>query len=234
MKTNIIPILIVAVILIVGWSLFTVIQDLSYSDSGVYDREIMIVKSKQYLPKSSDTNSRKHNYPVYKVPNRAGTSVNNINKSKQVPVSQNFSFEVNSINQGIGVTGGVLGKDRAIVANRRQTENTNVDFRRQNLISPNLSSPFSNNMRVNLDRNLADGSLSSANAIGSGLSSGGGSVIMKAFGGDDEGDDFEMGGGTENESFYNDVPVGDGLLIMLLFALVYAIFKLRKQIQTTI
>ena len=231
MKTNIIHVLIVAMILVAGWSLFIVIQDVSSVDPGKNDRYHVIEKSKQYLPKASESVSRKTNYPVYKGASRQGASSAYYNRY-QVGTTANSSFEITPANQGSGVTGGVIGRDRAIVANRRQSQNGQVDFRRQNIMSPNVSTPFSKNININPDRNIADASIVNKTISGSSLSSGNG--IMKVFGGGDEGDDFEMGGGTENQNFYNDVPVGDGLMIMMFFGFLYAILMLKKQKKITI
>ena len=50
MKTNIIHVLIIAIVLIAGWSLFTVLQDIYNDGSLKYDHYSVIGKSKQYLP----------------------------------------------------------------------------------------------------------------------------------------------------------------------------------------
>lgn len=66
MKTNIINTLIIAIILIAGWSVFTIIQDFNTSSSGNYPNYSVISKGKQYLPKAPENYSKQHNYPVYK------------------------------------------------------------------------------------------------------------------------------------------------------------------------
>ena len=123
----------------------------------------------------------------------------------------------------------MLGIERAVVASRRQQENTNIDYTRHNMLSPNIAAPFSKEVRVNPERNIADASVPTRSISGSRLSPSGGNTMMKVFGGDDEGDDFEMGGGTENQNFYNDIPVGEGVFAFMVFGFIYMLFKLRKR-----
>ena len=88
MKTNIINTLIIAIILIAGWSLFTIIQDFNTSSSDNYPNYGVINKSKQYLPKAPENYSKQHNYPVYKEQQHGVASNPNIN-NKPTKVSEN-------------------------------------------------------------------------------------------------------------------------------------------------
>ncbi len=229
MKTNIINTLIVAIILIVGWSLFTVLQDFSAAKKNNYNNFSVIGKSKQYLPIAPENYSSQRNYPVYKGTNRIGTGTP---VSRQPATVSGKSILDNAATSTTMIRGGspIGSSDRAIVASRKQIENTNLNFQRQNIANPTISTPFSKSMKIDADRNLAVASAPKS-ISGSNLSSAG-SGMMKAFGGGDEGDDFEEGGGNENQNFYNDVPVGDGFFLLLLMSIIYFLIKFRKDIKS--
>ncbi|MDD2284944.1 MAG: hypothetical protein PHQ11_06040 [Paludibacter sp.] len=227
MKTNIIHVLIVAIILVVGFSVFTIIQDISSSGDIRYDKDRMLVVGKQYLPKTPDNYANQTKFPVYKGANRNKLATIKNKVKNPGTLEERSSFEITTNYSNYNATGGIMVKNKAIVASGRKAENVHVDYNRHNFISSNIATPFSKNVSINSERSIADASLEGSNLAGGGMLQGS-DAMLKAFGGDDEGDDFEIGGGTENEDFYNDVPVGDGLYIMLMLALIYAFIKVRK------
>jgi hypothetical protein len=46
----------------------------------------------------------------------------------------------------------------------------------------------------------------------------------------DNEDPFNEGNGNDNESYYNDVPVGDGTIVLIIMALVFVGWKRWKNI----
>lgn len=223
MKTNIIHVLIIAIILIAGWSLFTVLQDFYNDDSSKYDSYSVIGKSKQYLPIVSERYSSQRNYPVYKPAGQLKTSgtVNNNRSLRKLSSGDDYSSL-----SGMGsstFTNDVLNSSKQSVVNSENTEQTTkTSF----LGISRISRPFSKNIKVNAQRDLAVVS-STSNIEGSTLS--GSSGMMKAFGNDDEGDDIEGGGGIENNDFYNDVPVGEGLHLLFFMSVLYIMYKMRRK-----
>ncbi|MDO9633587.1 MAG: hypothetical protein Q7J05_00910 [Paludibacter sp.] len=93
MKTNIINTLIIAIILIAGWSLFIIIQDFNTSSSVNYPNYGVISKGKQYLPKAPENYSKQHNYPVYKGQQQGMAKSTYIN-NKPAIVSKNSNYDV--------------------------------------------------------------------------------------------------------------------------------------------
>lgn len=217
MKTNIIHILIIAIILIAGWSLFTVLQDLYNVDSNKYDTYSMIGKGKQYLPLTPDVNSSQRKYPVYRPAQYQHLSVIRNPQSTTITKSvvENDAYSISQTNY-IDVENS--GVDPTLVNPSRRGQTS----RSISMGLSKISKPFSKDLKINTERNIADASVSE-NTTGSTLSEGNG--MMRVFGGDDEGDDIEGGGGIENDSFYNDVPVGDGIYLLIFMAMLYAIFK---------
>lgn len=217
MKTNIIHVLIIAIILIAGWSLFTVLQDF-YNNSNKHDNYYMMGKGRQYLPLIPDNYSNQRKYPVYKAARHLqmpSAGVQSIKRSNFIDdEASNNSIAGNSItnidlqtqeSSGSGVSSLESGKIRGI----------------STMISSNTTRPFSKGMRINAQRDLADASgLNNITESSSSESSG----MMRVFGNDQEGDDIEGGGGIENDNFYNDVPVGDGVFLLIFMALLYSMF----------
>jgi hypothetical protein len=223
MKTNIIHVLIIAIIFIAGWSLFTILQDFYNDDPFKRDNYSVIAKSKQYLPIVSESNSGGRNYPVYKPSGQLKTPGTVYNKrSMRKPLTDDGYSSIT----GMGAptyTNNVLNASKPSVINSGNTEQTT---KISILGMSRISKPFSKNMKVNDQRDLAVAS--SANNISSSPITGS-SGMMKAFGNDDEGDAIEGGGGIENEDFYNDVPVGDGLYLLLFMSVVYILYKMRRK-----
>lgn len=230
MKTNIINILIIAILLIAGWSLFTILQDFNSSNPNKYSNYSMIGKSKQYLPLTPESYSSQRKYPVYK----GGTNQlrSNVRTNGNTNYSVNRSYDVSSVNSTINNSGGAsVNYNKSISGTGSQNGNSNAESKNLIAKSSRMVTPFSKSMKINTERNLAAASESSSNSIGGSSLSGGGTGMMKVFGGDEEGDAIEGGGGTENENFYNDVPVGDGYFLLAIMSLLYAFVQGVKKIK---
>jgi len=224
MKTNIIHILIIAILLIAGWSLFTILQDFNNSNPDNYDNYSMIGKTKQYLPEAPASYTSQRKYPVYKGSNQ----LSNQNTNRNVNYSANKMSGVSTGNSKINSVGGMTGESgQSFSRSEKQPDGNNTDIKRPGMGVSQMATPFSKNMKINTERDLAVAS-NTKSISGSSLS--GGSGMMKVFGGgDDQGDDLEGGGGNENENFYNDVPVGEGYYILIFMSVLYLLYKMRKK-----
>lgn len=224
MKTNIIHVLIIAIILIAGWSLFTILQDFYNTDTNAYRNYNVVGKSRQYLPLSpQDYYSGQKKYPVYK------PSVSAV--AQRVNYEGNGSLSLNAKDEGYTVNEINYDVQRGNGTGQLRQINNRTAERRNNLVSEKPSSqmikPFSKSMNIDATRNIADASVSSSSSSTAASVSEGNSM-MKVFGNDDEGDAIEGGGGTDNQNFYNDVPVGDGTLLLVLMALLYSMYITLK------
>jgi len=220
MRANILHTLIIALLLIVGWTAFTLLQDFVTPNPEGYSKMALLNKSSQYLPIVPEkTYDIKRDVPQYKPIASKGTKssgggvyvapVNEINATQtvmnqsQLSINQGRSTVINSdVNQAKGVSGSNLSGNAQ------------------------MSVPFSKSSGISQPGMLAMNNTKSTAEAGMYASGSGG--MRKAFG-DDEGDDLEGGGGDENEDYYNDMPVGDGMHILLLLALVYVVFKFFKK-----
>jgi len=216
MKTNIIHILIIAIILVAGWSLFTVLQDIYNNDSNKYDNYYIIGKGKQYLPLTPENYSGQRKYPVYKAPRQMQMPL--ANHTHSIRAKSTFIDNNNSFNESD------IANINIESANYSQSGISSLksgqSIRKSNIDVAKISRPFSKNLKSNTQRDLAD-TYSINNTSMSAVSESSG--MMRAFGNEEEGDDIEGGGGIENDSFYNDVPVGDGLYLLIIMALLYTL-----------
>ncbi|MEA4981547.1 MAG: hypothetical protein VB066_02410 [Paludibacter sp.] len=221
MKTNIIHVLIIAIILIAGWSLFTVLQDF-YNNSDKYDNYYMMGKGRQYLPLAPENYSSQRKYPVYKAARQIhmpSVGVETIGKSNFVDVEgSNNSIAGNSVTN--------------ISWEKKETTRMGANSLKSGqirgnapVISSNISRPFSKGMKINTERDIADASGSNNISKSSTSESSG---MMRVFGNDEEGDDIEGGGGIDNENFYNDVPVGDGIFLLIFMTVLYCILMVYR------
>ncbi len=235
MKNNVLNTLLIAFFLIGGWTLFTIWQDLRNTD-GVVGSGYIISRSKNYLPILPKASSDMNSLPVYK---GYGYNTNN-RKLKQSnhrgsaggQFFSNSAFDISqptaSGNFGpFSESGGATG-----VTGRRSSQANN-----QTSVAPfTLNAPrglFSRNTTGLLAKEGTGGNNQTQGSIsGSSLASGAGGP-MKVFG-EGEGDPLEGGGGNENLNEYNDnseVPVGGGLVILMAFAGIYALFRRRLNIK---
>lgn len=216
MKTNIIHVLIIAIILIAGWSLFTVLQDL-YNNSDKYDNYYMVGKGRQYLPLTPENYSSQRKYPVYKAARHLqmpSAGVQSIKRSNFIDTEgKNNSIAANSI-ANIDLETSESPKSGI---NRLESGSIRGN---STVISSNTTRLFSKGMKINTQRDIADASGSKSITESS---SSEGSGMMRVFGNDEEGDDIEGGGGIENDNFYNDVPVGDGIFLLIFMAVMYSL-----------
>jgi hypothetical protein len=220
MRANILHTLIIAMLLIVGWTVFTLLQDFVTPNPEGYSKMALLNKTSQYLPIVPEkTYDIKRDVPQYKpVASRGGKSsggsayvapVNEINTSQSV-----LSQSQLSINQGKSSVSNVDVKQKTGISGSNPSGNVQ------------MAVPFSKTSGVSQPGMLAMNNVKPTSEAGMSASGSGG--MRKAFG-DDEGDPIEGGGGDENEDYYNDMPVGDGMHILLLLALVYIIFKFFKK-----
>jgi hypothetical protein len=225
MKTNIIHVLIIAIILVAGWSLFTVLQDFYNDDSSKYDNYSVIGKSKQYLPILSDDYSNQRNYPVYKPAAQLKTPETINNNRSLSKLSTDDDYSSFSVTGNSTYNNEVTNSSKQSVVNSvNPGQTTKTSF----LGMSRVSRPFSKDIKDNAQRDLAVAS-TSGNISGSALS--GSNGMMKAFGNDnDEGDAIEGGGGIENDDFYNDVPVGEGVYLLFFMAVLYVMYKMRRKL----
>lgn len=216
MKTNIIHVLIIAIILIAGWSLFTVLQDF-YNNSDKYDNYYMMGKGRQYLPLAPENYSSQRKYPVYKAARQIqmpSVGVQTIGKSNLVDVEgSNKSIAGNTVTNISWEKKGTTRLGANSLKSGQIRGNTPV-------ISTNISRPFSKGMKINTQRDIADASGSNNISTSSSSESSG---MMRVFGNEEEGDDIEGGGGIDNDNFYNDVPVGDGIFLLIFMTILYSI-----------
>jgi hypothetical protein len=233
MKNNVLNTLLIAFFLIGGWTLFTIWQDLRNTD-GLMNSGTLISRGKDYLPILPRMGSETISLPVYKGP---GTTISsgrikqqNIRYGSNGQIFGSSAFDISqSTAQGnFGIfseSGSVTG-----ASGRRSGQLSN-----QTSVAPfSINAPrglFSrNNTRGLLAKEETDGNYQSQGSIsGSSLASGGGGP-MKVFG-EGEGDPLEGGGGNENLNEYNDnpeVPVGGGLVVLMAFAGMYALFRKRR------
>lgn len=229
MKNNVLNTLIIAFILIAGWTLFTVWQDLS-NTNGVGGTNTFLSHGRNYLPVIPNAGSENRNLPVYKGPG-ASVSVGRTHQSgstysggKNLFSSSAFDISQPSaiMNSGVIESGNAYG-----TVSRRSAQSGS-----QNIPSFSLPSPrglFSRNNNSGLiAKDETEKSSSSQTSIsGSSLAGGG---PMKVFG-EGEGDPLEGGGGNENLNEYNDnpeVPVGGGLFVLMAFAGMYILFRKRR------
>lgn len=235
MKTNIIHTLIIAIILVAGWSLFAVFQDFMNSGTA-YTQRSFLGKSKEYLPLLPDEDLGRKNYPVYRGSGRM--TKNSYNKPG---LKSNNLLSPESMSVGNG------GGDIAYADNGRATESAdkmnsyspaytgreraaaNAGVERQSLKATPISAPFSKSLKPEEVKITGDVGNASGSVAETSMLSGGNSGMQKVFGGDQEGDDLEGGGGIENEDYYNDMPVGDGLWLLLLMAAFYAALKILRK-----
>lgn len=220
MKTNVIHVLIIAIILIAGWSLFTMLQDFYNTDTNAYRNYSVVGKGRQYLPLNPQDYSGGKKYPVYKpsssVVARRDFSDGNGSLSLK---TKDEAYVVNEVYYEIQ-RGNESGKLRSM--DKRNPENdNNLSLKRSN---SQMMKPFSKSMNIDARRNIADASVSSTTSG----SVSEGSSMMRVFGNDEEGDAIEGGGGTDNPNFYNDVPVGDGMLFLFIMLMLYSLYITLK------
>lgn len=231
MKNNVLNTLLIAFFLIGGWTLFTIWQDLRNTD-GLLNTGTLISRGKDYLPILPKMGSETSSLPVYR---GAGTTISN-GRIKQANIrhssnGQFFNSSAFDISQpsAIGNFGVSIESGTAIGSTGRRSGQLN----NQTTVAPfTLNAPrglFSRNTAGLLAKDgTTDGNRQSEGSIsGSSLASGG---PMKVFG-EGEGDPLEGGGGNENLNEYNDnseVPVGGGLLVLMAFAGMYALFRRRR------
>ncbi len=111
MRTNILHALLVAFILIAGWTLFTIYQDINISQGG-FNRQTVMVHGRNYLPLSSPAQLPERRLPVYKPP------TSNRNNFVRQPVNSGggslFSGSAFDISQGSSMStmGGFVGQNQ--------------------------------------------------------------------------------------------------------------------------
>lgn len=218
MKANILHTLIIAILLISGWTLFTVFQDFTSSNPEGYSKLSLIGKTSQYLPVVPEKNySENRNYPVFK----GSGKVTNNTSYKRISTSDLKNSGVNS---------GVLGSSSIadVEINKAYSEiqaNPQV-ITTGSKTGTNMVKPFSKTTSIDPNRTIAMNatSLDASNTNGTSDKTG----LRRVFGDDDDGGGFEDGGGEENEDYYNDMPVGDGLYLLLFMSLIYFVVKFKK------
>lgn len=224
MRSNVLQTLLVAFILIVGWTLFTIYQDLTSKPGGLNHRTI-IQHSRQYLPlmPGVDSPSTTKSLPVYKP--AAGSDIANKRTSSRNSGSL-FSSSAFDISQPSAIGGGVL-QDQHSMGNSGRS---NAD--KASSVYPTITfQPFSRRagggVTALLDRNTETNQAGGASA-----SLFGEETRYKALGPNDD-DPFEQGGGNENLDAYNDVPVGEGIFFLILLLVLYTalLFKRKKLIR---
>ncbi|MEA4935219.1 MAG: hypothetical protein VB102_01110 [Paludibacter sp.] len=222
MRTNIIHVLIIAIILIAGWSLFTILQDIYNTDATKYRSYSVVGKSKQYLPLIPQNYSGQRKYPVYK-PSSSTLSqsrYSRVNGHVSLPQINEEELFVNEMNYNVQLRS---ESDQLSQNAKKVSQNSSRNIAETSM--SRMVKPFSRSMAVDTRRNIADASVSIEGTSGS-MSEGSG--MMRIFGNEEEGDAIEGGGGTDNYKFYNDVPVGDGLYLLVLMAVFYGLFKALK------
>jgi hypothetical protein len=223
MKANILHTLIIAILLISGWTLFTVFQDLTTSNPEGYSKMSLIGKTSQYLPVVPEKNysSSSREYPVYK----GTTRVSNANGNSYRKIS---SSDIKSTGVNSGMLSSTSISDVQIVKTDKQVDVNPQEITPTAKSGSNMVKPFSKTTTIDPNRNIAMNSSSTDLAVAGGSSDKTG--LRRVFGGDDEGDDIEDGGGNENEDYYNDMPVGDGLYLLLFMSFIYFVIKFKKNI----
>jgi hypothetical protein len=211
-------------ILIAGWSLFTILQDFYHIDEGRYTNYSVVGKGKQYLPLNPQNYSGQRKYPVYKPSYSASSQMKQSNVNGKVSLSNVHDKDllINEINYDVQYRNG-SGKSSLNAGNI--TDNKFKEVARTTPVEMSrMALPFSKSMNIDAKRDIADASIpSTSNGYGSSASVGSG--MMRAFGNGEEGDAIEGGGGTENQYFYNDVPVGDGYFLLMIMSLLYFFYK---------
>jgi hypothetical protein len=225
MKSNVLQTLLVAFILIAGWTIFTIYQDLSSKPGGL-NRTTVMNHGRQYLPTVGRSNSQSisGNLPVYKP--SAGAYKNTQNRYAQRGSSGSlFSSSAFDISQtpAAGGSGAMMEPAMPGSVGRGSSYNSSSSS-----VYPSITfQPFSRRANGGLTALLEKSSQEQAPG-GTAMASGFNETRYKAFGNPGD-DDFEEGGGTENPGAYNDVPVGEGVFILVILILLYAIFLNKKE-----
>jgi len=217
MKTNIIHILIIVIIFISGWSLFTVMQDFYSTDALKQDTYSVINKTKLYLPLTPEDYSNQRIKPSGKLNPAINGQIDKANISKENNITLNEEFVNYNIQAGNGLNQSVAG-------GKKQSKNFSPKTKTSSLRKMDI---FKKNNYYS-KRDIADASVST---VINGSSKAGSDGMMKVFGNDKEGDAI-VGGSGNNNFFYNDVPVGEGTYILIFMSFLYLLFKKINSIAT--
>lgn len=219
MKTNIIHILIIAIILIAGWSLFTVLQDFYNADPKNFDNYSMIGKGKQYLPLTPESYSHQQKYPVYKVPSHIQTKItqsqsarNNVSYRE---VDNHLSVNTNQI---ISPTTNTSNRAKSNAFHSIQmTKSSPPDIDR-------TSKSLSKHRKMTANTDIANTTTLQSN-IGSAFYRD--DKVIKVY--RNEANVYGRRGGKGDAKDFNAVPVGDGFYLLILMAALYTFFKIPKK-----
>lgn len=214
MKTNIIHILILAIILIVGWSLFTVLQDFSNRDSLKYDNYSTITKGKKYLPLTPEGYSRQQKYPVYTVPSHVQAQMNQDQlNNKSVPYS--------------AVENGLAVNPNNNINSASNSFNSIERVKHSSIAANRTSQSLSKNRKMSAPSDLSKTTTFNSN-IGGSFSEG--NRIIRAMRSAADGNVVEQQGRKKGDkSPYNSVPVGEGLSLLFFMGALYALIKIYKK-----
>jgi hypothetical protein len=229
MRSNVLQTLLVAFILIVGWTLFTIYQDIT-NVPGKLNRGVIVQRTKMYLPlpANSDSQSLNRTYPVYKP--SAGNDSKGYIRNNSVTNSPNggslFSSSAFDISNSSAGNSTASMMDQPVQGNfgRNKATGSNASTAYPAISIQPFSRKGNGGLTALLDRNSESNDLSGPNASLSGSE-----PRFKAFGDPNDDDPIESGGGNENPNAYNDVPVGEGIFFLLFLLVLYAAFIITKK-----
>lgn len=201
MKTSIIHVLILAIVLVVGWSLFTVLQDIYSTDSQHKASYGLMSKGRQYLPLTPKGYSQLQKYPTYKVPSHVKDKMD-----QEISTPRNVTYRAkdNSLIGGVNYNrGSIPTTSHSVSATLKSIE------RLPSTINQNRSMAMAMS-----DNNIVENDFTSDNRM------------IRTYR-NAVGDNTQERGRKIGRNSEHSIPVGDGLYLLLLMAGVYAIFKTR-------
>ena len=211
MKTNIIHVLIIAIILIAGWSFFTILQDFYNADTSVNRNYSVVGKSRQYLPHNPGEYSGRRKYPVYK-PSASdltqgryyqqGNSLSLKRESKEGSAIYETNFDALR-----GIESGQLSQTKKRYSESSVLSSMSVSGRLKPI--PEIKS---------VDETLRFSS-ETTGSVNAEISS-----MMHSSGNEKKGNAIERGGRRDKKNFRSDIPVGDGSLLLVIMVLFYGIY----------
>lgn len=221
MRSNVLQTLLLAFIMIVGWTLFTIYQDLTSTPGSVNHRTFLqySAPSEPIFPRM-ESQSSMNRLPVYKRP--TGRSSGQRNSTMYRGNTSLFSSSTFGQSQAMAITGPVVLLEQNFYGNNNRSR-ANAQQAYPLLGMQPLTLRRNDGMTALLDRNT-----DKKETDGATLSLIGQDTRFKVFGPRDD-DDFEQGGGNENPQAYNDVSVGEGLYFLLFLIVFYAVLLLLNK-----
>lgn len=223
MRSSVLQTLLIAFVLIAGWTLFNIYQDMRTVPGGI-NRNNIADYSRQYLPvyKPGTSSMYGNRLPVY-----SPSQQKSYNPSRRIIQSgQAGLFSKSVFDQS--ETPGIAGTNNIPMFQEPSFSGVN---RRPSLSGNSAGSGFSQPALFALNRKstgIFERRNQSEAPDGPFVTMPGDNKRYKAFGDPDDDDPFDSEGGSENPLAYNDLPVGDGYWVLLFLIITYALFKSVK------